>query len=58
MLVSMIFVTACADNGDNKSNGEHFLKEKTATIDKAKEVEAAMLNAAKEQAQAIEKQMQ
>ena len=58
ILVLMFFAASCSDNSDNKSGDDHFLKEKTETIDKAKEVEALMLKTAEDQAQAIEKQMQ
>ncbi|MBT7950098.1 MAG: hypothetical protein HN764_00610 [Gammaproteobacteria bacterium] len=58
ILVLMFFTASCSDNSDNKSGDDHFLKEKTETIDKAKEVEALMLKTAEDQAQAMEKQMQ
>jgi hypothetical protein len=58
ILVLMFFAASCSDNSDNKSDDDHFLKEKIETIDKAKEVEALMLKTAEDQAQAIEKQMQ
>jgi hypothetical protein len=59
LIVVLTVITAgCSDSNESKSADEHFLKEKTDAIDKAKEVEALMLKTVEDQAQVLEKQLQ
>lgn len=56
-LISMIiFLTACSE--DKETSGEHVWKEQTDTINKAKQVEAMIMDSAEKQKKAIEQQMQ
>jgi len=56
-LISMIiFLTACSE--DKETSGEHVWKEQTDTINKAKQVEAMIMDAAEKQKKAIEQQIQ
>ncbi len=56
-LISMIiFLTACSE--DKETSGEHVWKEQTDTINKAKQVEAMIMDAAEKQKKAIEEQIQ
>ena len=56
-LISMIiFLTACSE--DKETSGEHVWKEQTDTINKAKQVEAIIMDSAEKQKKAIEQQMQ
>ena len=52
----IIFLTACSE--DKETSGEHVWKEQTDTINKAKQVEAIIMDSAEKQKQAIEQQMQ
>ena len=60
ILVSALGVAACSGGDDDSSAAEpgkdHFLKEKTETIDKAREVEQTMRDAAEKQRKALERQ--
>ncbi len=56
-LISMIiFLTACSE--DKETSGEHVWKEQTDTINKAKQVEAMIMDSAEKQKKAIEQQIQ
>ncbi|MCZ6526363.1 MAG: hypothetical protein O6928_07420 [Gammaproteobacteria bacterium] len=56
-LISMIiFLTACSE--DKETSGEHVWKEQTDTINKAKQVEAMIMDSAEKQKKAIEEQIQ
>ena len=56
-LISMIiFLTACSE--DKKTSGDHVWKEQTDTINKAKQVEAMIMDSAEKQKKAIEEQIQ
>lgn len=56
-LISMIiFLTACSE--DKETSGEHVWKEQTDTINKAKQVEAIIMDSAEKQKKAIEQQIQ
>ena len=53
LILVMIFVAACAD--DNKvAEGEHVWKEQTEMIDKAKDIEQLINDAAQQQRREIE----
>ncbi len=52
----IIFLSACSE--DKEASGDHVWKEQTDTIDKAKQVEAMMKDAAEKQKKAIEEQTQ
>lgn len=56
--VSLLFVSACSDESENKASGEHVWKEQTDALDKAKELEATMLKSAEERAKSMQDQMQ
>ncbi len=56
-LISMIiFLTACSE--DKETSGEHVWTEQTDTINKAKQVEAMIMDSAEKQKKAIEEQIQ
>jgi len=56
-LISLIiFLSACSE--DKEASGDHVWKEQTDTIDKAKQVESMLMDAAEKQKKAIEEQMQ
>lgn len=58
-LISIIpLLASCSDSSDNKASGDHVWKEQTDTIDKAKEVEAAIQKSFDLQKEAIEEQGQ
>ncbi len=57
LLVSLVLF-ACSSNEDNSTTGDHVWKEQTATIDKAKEVEAMMLKSAQDKARKIDEKTQ
>jgi uncharacterized protein YcfL len=52
LLTSFLFVVGCSDNKVE----DHVLKEKTDTIEKAKEVEQLILDTAQQQQQNIDEQ--
>ncbi len=55
-LISMIILlSACSE--DKETSGEHVWKEQTDTINKAKQVEAMIMDSAEKQKKAIEEQM-
>jgi len=59
LFVSCSLFTACSDGGNSNNAGSkkyHVWKEQTDTIDKAKEVEGMIMDAAKETRKAIEQQ--
>ncbi len=67
LLTMLLFTAACSDDdkaaSENKSSepelsGEHVWKDQTDTIDKAKEVEGLIQDAADKQRQSIEDQVQ
>ena len=56
-LISMIiFLTAFSE--DKETSGEHVWKEQTDTTNKAKQVEAMIMDSAEKQKKAIEEQIQ
>ena len=62
LAAALISFSACSDDeqgsSENKVSGDHVWKEQTQTIDKAKEVEGLLQDAAERQRQAIEAQTQ
>ncbi len=56
-LISMIiFLSACSE--DKETSGDHVWKEQTDTIDKAKQVEAMIMDTAEKQRKIVEEQTQ
>ena len=53
----LLLASACSDD-DNKGSGDHVWKEQTQTIDKAKEVEGLLQDAADQQRKVIDEQTQ
>jgi len=53
----LLFVSACSDD-KNKGSGDHVWKEQTQTINKAKEVEELLQDAADQQRKLIDEQVQ
>ena len=63
LLVGILFlISACSDDEsatpEKKLNGDHVWKEQTQTIDRAKEVEGMLQDAADEQRKVIDEQVQ
>lgn len=62
LATALMLVSACSDDeqgsSERKLSGDHVWKEQTATIDKAKEVEGILQDAAEKQRQAIDAQAQ
>ena len=58
LLASVLFITACSENSDGKASDDHVWKEQTDTIDKAKEVEGLLQDAAEQQRKIIDEQSQ
>ena len=56
IIFSTLLLTACS--GDDGSSGDHFWKDQTDTIDKAKEVEGILQDTADLQREMIEDQVQ
>jgi len=60
ILAGVLGMAACSGEGDggsaSDSGKDHFLKEKTEAIDKAREVEQLIRDAAEEQRKAIQRQ--
>jgi len=57
LVLVVVFMTACSDETD-KVQGDHVWKEQTDMIDKAKDVEKLMNDAALQQRQQIEENTQ
>ncbi len=62
LATALMLVSACSDDeqgsSEDKGSGDHVWKEQTQTIDKAKEVEGLLQNAADQQRKAIDNQAQ
>ncbi len=62
LAAALMSFSACSGDeqgsSENKGSGDHVWKEQTQTIDKAKEVEGLLQDAAEKQRQAIETQTQ
>ena len=65
MLIPLVLIAACSDKDEqstpalsDQSSNEHFLKDKTRTLEKARQVEQMLKVEADKQRQAIEKQSQ
>jgi len=60
--VVILFISACSDDeeaaSENKLSGDHVWKEQTQTIDRAKEVEGMLQDAADQQRKLIDEQTQ
>jgi len=60
--VVLLFVSGCSDDenatSENKLSGDHVWKEQTQTIDRAKEVEGMLKDAADQQRKLIDEQTQ
>lgn len=58
LLYPLLLVLPLTSCSDDKQAGDHVWKEQTATIDKAKDVESAMMKAAEERAKSLERKAQ
>ena len=61
LLLSVFLVASCSDDEDKNKNeltGEHVWKEQTDTMDKARAVEGMLEDAAQEQREMIEQNVQ
>jgi ABC-type Fe3+-citrate transport system substrate-binding protein len=57
LLISCLMATACSDESNNAdTKKDHVWKETTETIDRAKEVEGMMMDAAKNTQRALDQQ--
>ena len=61
IVISFLLLIACSDDKEkdkNKTSGDHVWKEQTDTMDRARAVEGALEDAAKEQREMIEENIQ
>ncbi len=56
MVMAVLFMLACSDSNENETGNDNVWKEQTATMEKAREVEAVLRKSAEDRAKAIEEQ--